>query len=161
MGLVSKDILEGYSLEEFSPGKVLEQLQDYPGVFQFLKSKEDLMGRARPLVTFMAALSIWVFKKVSPIRRNLPPNLLDTLWKRIYSNRELAQKVEELESDLWDYFLSLLQGARQREEISDREIGVGALVYSTILLGLLFVFWPEEKLYLVEELIRTTGENTD
>ncbi len=161
MGLISREVLEGINLKDFPPTKVLEQLEHYPQLFEFLKSKEKLLGKTRPLVTFMCSFSIWIFKGISSPRRELSLDMLHALWGHVSSNRELAVKIEELEEDLWQYFLLFLKGATERENLSEKEIGRAALVFSTVLLALVFVFWPEERLPLLEKLIRTTGENID
>ncbi len=153
MTLIGEGLLQQVNIEDFSPGKVLAQLQEYPFVFEFLRSKESALGKVRPVVTFMCALSIWAFKQVAEPRRGVPSGLLFALWDKIAGRKDVGEMVEEMEGNLWRYFVDLLHAANKKEPLSDKEIGTGALVYAVVLMGLIFVFWPQDKLPLLQHLL--------
>ncbi len=157
---ISREIIEEIDINDFPPGKIVEQLKFFPEIFEFLKSKEKEMGKIRPLITFLTGIAIWGFRKRTSFKRKIPSNFFPTLWDRFKSNRESAKSmgdmVESLEPELWRYFLTTIKSETMRnKDISREEIGTGALVFSIVTMGLLFAFGDEHTL----EELRNIVEN--
>ena len=68
---ISKETIEEIDINDFSPGKIVEQLKFFPEIFEFLKSKEKEMGRIRPLITFLTGVAIWAFRKSTPFKETM------------------------------------------------------------------------------------------
>ncbi len=145
MGYISKELLMTLDFDDFTPGKIIEQLKFLPIVFDFLKSKELQMGKVRPLVTYMIGVTIWAFREKGEPKRDLPEDFFYTLWERFATQRHRAKllggTVQHMEPELWSLFLKTIQG----ESIRDRnllaeEIGVGALVFAVVLIGIYIYF---------------------
>jgi hypothetical protein len=158
MSYISKKILTQLNLNDFTPGKIIDQLKFIPEIFSFLKSKERQMGRIRPLITYMVGVAIWAFRKQGSLRRTLPQDFFTVFWDRFANDRDRARRlgeiIEKIEPDLWEFFLTIIQGEILREnKLSKEEIGIGALVFATIVIGLFFVFSDEDDLRILNEYI--------
>jgi hypothetical protein len=149
MPLVSEETLNAIDPNSFGPQNVAEQLAFLPEVFEFLKNRESLLGKTRPVVTYTMAANLWALRQCGHQQRELPAGLLDHLWERLAEGRDssrLTEALEQLEPHLWSFSLRLMQGAMEREEWSHQDLAAASLVYSAVLFACLYVFSSSRSL---------------
>lgn len=92
----------------------MDQLKFCPEIFNFLKSKENSLGRIRPIVTYTICLSIMAYRQTSESKRDIPSGF----FLRHYGENSLQIKkvaklpgdiIEDLEPELWNFFLNILK----------------------------------------------------
>ncbi|GAB6888106.1 hypothetical protein JCM13304A_16040 [Desulfothermus okinawensis JCM 13304] len=155
---ISREKLLHLSLNQLTPGKLMDQLKFCPEIFNFLKSKENSLGRIRPIVTYTICLSIMAYRQTSESKRDIPSGFFEALWRKFSSNKKVAKLpgdiIEDLEPELWNFFLNILKKERLRDDnIKNEEIGTGALVFSIVVMGLLYIFGQENTMEKLSHLI--------
>ena len=156
---IYKEKLRDLYLGELTPSRLMEQLKFCPLIFNFLKSKEIALGKIRPIITYTICLSIWIFRQTTPKKREIPEGFFESLWKKFTENKNVAKSpgnvIEELEPDLWNFFLGILEKEVQREKnVTKTEIGTGALVFAIVIMGLLYSFGNENTIKKLTNLIK-------
>ena len=156
---ISKEKLRDLHLAELTPSKLMEQLKFCPTIFNFLKSKEIVLGKIRPIITYTICLSIWIFRQTTTKKREIPEGFFESLWNKFLENKNVAKfsgdVIEELEPNLWNFFIGILEKEIQREkDITKTEIGTGALVFAIVIMGLLYSFGNEDTITKLTELIK-------
>lgn len=161
MGLIQDSTLQMLDQNSFGPESIVEHLSFLPDVFYFLKKRESLLGKSRPTVTYVVAVTIWAFRQNTKSEtREIPKGFLDILWKKISeenAGKYISELVEALEPRMWNYFLNLIHGASQKEEWTQQELTAAALVFGTILTCCLVIFWPENSLEQIENTLQNYG----
>lgn len=153
MAMISKAILQELQEEELVPGTMTQCLSYFPEVFEYLKQRQQDMGRARPIVTYATAATVWAFQSSGQPQRELPPAILQHLWSKLSQGQggeHLSSFLEKCEPGMWDYFVRLAQAAANKEEWDESLIAAAALVYAPILTACIYVFWPQEDLENLE-----------
>jgi len=143
MPLVDEETLNALDPNSFGPQNVAEQLAFLPDVFEFLKNRESLLGKTRPVVTYAMAATLRALRQSAEPQRELPPGLMEHLWSRLAEGQngsQISEALESLEPSLWHFFLRLAHGASEREEWSHQDLAAASLVYSAVLFGCLYVF---------------------
>ncbi|GEM_PF-2581360 len=161
MSIINASTLQTVDQNAFDPQNIVEHLGFIPDIFDFLKNKEDTLGKSRPAVTYVVALTVWAFRQETQNEaRELPKGFLDVLWKKISEENAgeyISELMEKLEPTMWNYFLRLIQGAYQKEEWSQQDLTAAALVYGTILTCCILMFWPEDSLVEIENTLQNYG----
>ena len=161
MSLIDSATLQMLDQNPFDPQSIVEHLGFVPDIFDFLKTKEDVLGKSRPTVTYAVAITIWAYRqKTNSQVRELPKGFLDVLWKKISEEKAgeyISELMESLEPIIWNYFLNLIQGASQKENWSKQDLTAGAMVYGTILTCCILMFWQEDYLVEIEKTLQNYG----
>ncbi|MEF8823360.1 MAG: hypothetical protein V5B78_04475 [Desulfohalobiaceae bacterium] len=154
MPVVSEEVLNQVSQESFGPERVAEHLGYFPEVFRYLKERHEDMGNTRPVVTYATAVTVWAFRESGDTARDLPQGMLQNLWQRL-SHGGLGDKLsgflEEMEPNMWRFFLDLTKAAAHKEEWDQKDVAVAGLVYAPVLSACIYAFWPEEELSKLEQ----------
>ncbi|MFO8033231.1 MAG: hypothetical protein R6U22_11890 [Desulfohalobiaceae bacterium] len=149
MAMISDAVLEGLQEEELVPGTMTQCLGYFPEIFEYLKQRQQDMGKARPIVTYATAATVWAFQNSGQPQRELPSGILQHIWSKLVQGRggdHLSRFLEQCEPGMWNYFVRLTQAAAKREDWDENLIAAAALVYAPILTGCIYVFWPQEDL---------------
>lgn len=160
MPLVDEETLQGLDPNSFGPQNVAEQLAYLPDAFEFLKNRESLLGKTRPVVTYAMAATVWALRQSGDPVRELPAGLLDHLWNRLAEGRDstgIFEALEELEPHVWSFFLRLTQGAMEQEEWTQQDLVAASLVFSTLLFACLYVFSSPGSLERLTQAIHGPG----
>lgn len=154
MPVVSQDVLDQVSQESFGPERVAEHLGYFPEIFRYLKERHADMGQTRPVVAYATAVTVWAFRESGDTVRDLPQGMLQNLWQRL-SHGGLGDKLsgflEEMEPNMWRFFLDLTKAAAYKEEWEQTDVAVSGLVYAPVLSACIYAFWPEEELSRLEQ----------
>ncbi len=151
---IEEELLNKLKLDDFTPAKIVDNLKLVPEIFDFLKLKENLLGRSKGLVTYITAITIWAFrKKYKNMLRKIPESFLEKLWESFKdtNKKDIFDVPYKIEPNMWKYFLSLIYLEAKRDNWDKMELLIAATVYAPILLGCCWIFYPEEDLLKVEE----------
>ncbi|MFW6055116.1 MAG: hypothetical protein ACOC9D_04340 [Thermodesulfobacteriota bacterium] len=162
MPLISESCLNRLDLDPLGPQDVMEQLRFFPEFFPFLQRHEEIMGRLRPVITYLVAATVWAFRAENhKPKRELENGFLDSFWARLAEGRggiELPDVLQEIEPNMWDHFLTLVRAASDQENWTAQELAVASKIYGTILLVCELIFCDEEDLLRIENLFKLPPE---
>ena len=98
MALIQENILHELEKDEFGPGLISEQLSFFPAIFPFLQQREEILGKARPVLAYSIAAAVWAFRQSCPgPERDMPTGILDSLWDRLSQSQSGGNIPEVLE----------------------------------------------------------------
>ncbi|MFP4672263.1 MAG: hypothetical protein ACLFMR_06840, partial [Desulfohalobiaceae bacterium] len=153
MAMITDSVLEGLQQEELVPGTMTQCLGYFPEIFEYLKQRQQDMGKARPIVTYATAATVWAFQSCGEPQRELPSGILQHIWSKLVQGSggdHLSSFLEQCEPGMWDYFVKLTQAAARKEDWDQSLIAAAALAYAPVLTACIYIFWPVEELEKLE-----------
>lgn len=165
MTLIEKDVLQQIDQNSFGPTNIAEQFSFLPEVFRFLQKREQILGKTRPVVTYSVAITIWALRLSGNVpSRQIAPGWQESVWERLSGGEggeQVYELLEKAEPNMWEFFLQLIEAASLSEEWSSQEVAVASLVYGTVLIICLIIFWPEERIGDLNDLLEKLGMEWD
>ncbi len=160
MPLIDQKTIDKLTSNPLKPETLAEQLAFQHQIFEFLKEHDQHLGQSRPIVTLAITTALYAFRQVSEPVRDIPPGFLSSTFECITELKGgggLTEVLETFEPNIWHFFLGVAEAGTRKEGWSNQDLAMAGLIFGTLLLACMFMFYPLEQLGPLEQALRERG----
>jgi len=160
MPIIDQKTIDKLTANPLKPETLAEQLAFQHQIFEFLKEHDQHLGQSRPIVTLAITTALYAFRQVSEPVREIPPGFLSSTFECITELKGgggLTEVLETFEPNIWHFFLGVAEAGTRKEGWSNQDLAMAGLIFGTLLLACMFMFYPLEELGPLEQALRERG----